>query len=179
MKLFFRLFSIVMILTLLMAVPGRSFAQSGTIVRVQPETTVVDPGDGFTVTVLVENVQDLYAFDITVTYDPAILSADQIQLGAFLEPGIVIKDETVNETGYVRYAMTQVSPALPKSGSGALITIAFTALSGGQSALTLQMMDLVEHDSYDLIPCDGVDGVVQVNPAKNDNNLYIPLFISG
>ena len=41
------------------------------------------------------------------------------------------------------------------------------------------MMDLVEHDSYDLIPCDGVDGVVQVNPAKNDNNLYIPLFISG
>ena len=89
------------------------------------------PGE---IVVMVEGARELYAFDIELTFTPgdaAVLDAEadqpgtQVTLGTFLEPGFVAVHNVDNGAGLVRVALTQVAPAEPVSGDGAILMVAF------------------------------------------------------
>ena len=82
------------------------------------------------VEVWVSDVQGLNAADVRLTFDPQqfeIMDADPNQAGIqviprndLLSPDLVIKKEADNATGEIWYAVTQLNPSPPASGSGAL-----------------------------------------------------------
>lgn len=126
------------------------------IVRVSPASLEVEAGSATDVTVEVVDVDDLYAFDIQLTYDPSvveILDADenqdgvQVAQGLFLDPGLTVCNSADNTAGAVRFLMTQLNPSSPKSGSGALIVVRLQGKRAGvTSAITLERADLARND---------------------------------
>ena len=101
----------------------------------------IQPGARVEIPIEIRNVQDLYAVDLEIHYDPRILTfedanpqMDGIQpaLGTFLDAGMVLYNTVDPEAGIIRFVMTQVNPSEPKSGSGVLIVLyAVGAAEGG------------------------------------------------
>lgn len=131
-----------------------------TAVRAQTNPTVV----GFTpqpltlyldapsqVAVIIQDVQDLYAFDVTVQYDPNVLEVIdaapgapgiQISQGDFLDKGMTVINRVDEEAGMIQYAATQLNPAQAKEGSGVLLVISLRGKKEGTTTLTFANIQL-------------------------------------
>ena len=146
-------------------------AQTNTSVSVQPVSSLMYSSCADVYRIMVNNVTNLYAFDVIINFDPAILqvldmnsSVDGIQVrqGSFLENGYMILNKVDNTTGTVRFAATQVNPQTPKSGSGVLLEILFTGMAQGISPITIVNPQLAISDGT-LAPVNIIDGSLQVN----------------
>ncbi len=133
------------------------------------------PGARFEVPVEVRGVADLYAIDIEIRFDPAILQVEdanpdaegvQPALGTFLEPGLTLFNTVDNAEGVVRFAMSQVNPAEPKSGDGVVLVLYFVAGAEGESSLTVSFLEASDRfgDAVALEPADGVVRIVADAP---------------
>lgn len=131
--------SLVLVLVLVALVPVAASAQ-GTGSRpavVSVGSYVVQVGQEFMVPVRIAGVRDLYAYDVRLPHDRAILQGVRVEHGGWLIPGFVIRQgfyEWGGEGcgGYCAwYAMTQLRPALPVSGSGVLINVVYRAVAPG------------------------------------------------
>jgi hypothetical protein len=135
-----------------------SYAQSPetAVVRAVPETVQVPEDGQVNVIIEIQEIEALYAFDLLLTFDPDVIQvvdADpdldgvQIHYGLFLDPGFVLRNEANNQTGTINFALTQLSPSSPKSGSGNLVVITFQGLaSGSSSSLTIEETKFVRQD---------------------------------
>lgn len=132
----------VLLAALFLALPGRPHVAAAmarvndpAVVRCEPLAAVGPATTTLAVDIYVDNVVDLYGADIRLTFDTAyaqVVDADpnmpgvQIQpLAGFLAPDLVVKREANNSTGLIWYAVTQLNPSPPVSGSGALARITF------------------------------------------------------
>lgn len=159
--------------------PGAK-AQTGTIVRVDPAFTTVDPNESFSVDVIVENVEDLWAFDVTVTYDPDYLSVSSVEWGDFLTAGLTIPGILIDtpDPGTVQCGMSQLTPALAQTGAGILFTINFSAKEfDSETSITLTTPELVDRINYQLIPNSLQNGTIQIGQGKTEFMNYLPLVI--
>lgn len=111
----------------------------------------IQPGARVEIPIEIRNVQDLYAVDLEIHYDPRILTfedanpqMDGIQpaLGTFLDAGMVLYNTVDPEAGIIRFVMTQVNPSEPKSGSGVLIVLYAVGAAEGESTLEVVRADL-------------------------------------
>lgn len=93
--------------------------------------------------VSVADVRDLYGVEIHLRFDPTVVQvtdADpntdgvQIVLGDFLSADFVAQNRADNQAGAIDYAVTQLSPSEPKSGSGTLMTIRFQGVDAGRTS---------------------------------------------
>jgi hypothetical protein len=134
------------------------------------EDLAVQPGAQFEVPVEVRAVEDLYAIDIEVRFDPAILQAEdadpnmegvQAGLGMFLEAGLLLVNEVDNAEGVFRFAMTQVNPAEPVSGDGILLVLYFVAQAAGESELEVSFLEAATRLGEE-ITLEASDGLVTV-----------------
>ena len=120
------------------AIGGQSLAAGDddpAIVRCEPYVVTGPATTTLTVDLYVENAVNLYGADIRITFDTTaaqVVDADpampgvQIQpLADFLVPGFVIRKEADNVTGLIWYAVTQINPSPPVTGSGALARVTF------------------------------------------------------
>ncbi|MGB0384518.1 MAG: cohesin domain-containing protein [Ardenticatenaceae bacterium] len=135
------------LLLLFLSITTSVYAQEPSPARVTIEPTTITVGLGQTVDVAVvaHDVQQLYGIDLSLTFNPQaieIVDADpnsdgvQVGFGTFLEPGFTLRNQVDNQTGTIRFAMTQVSPSEPKNGSGALIVM---TLRGREQATNAQL----------------------------------------
>lgn len=147
-------------------------AQTAALVRVSPAASTVLVGQSGTIAIEVVDVTDLYGFDITLRFDPArvqVLDADgsqpgvQVSLGSFLDPGFTLRNQADNAAGTVRFAMTQMNPSTPKSGTGSLVVIQFQGAGEGVSALTLASIALGGPGGAS-IPAGSQPGEIEVQP---------------
>ena len=147
-------------------------------VRVAPAAAQVYVGQTVDVAVEVVDVEALYGADVALTFDPNVvevvdadLSQDgvQVALGAFLDSGFLVLNRADNTAGTVRFAMTQLNPSLPKSGTGALISIKLRGQVGGRSPLTLTAVELARRDGT-TISSTLVSGAVDVTQAAASPN---------
>ncbi len=99
-------------------------------------------GDTFETNVKIEDVNNLYAYEFRLKYDPEILEFFDIS-SSFLS-GFKIKK--TDETGVIRYASASMYPAEPKSGDGILATITFKVIDMGGSALDIYNSKLADYD---------------------------------
>ena len=123
-----------------------ALAQGDTRVRCQP-IAVTSVSSTLDVDLYVENVTDLYGADVRLSFDPGVaqgVDADaslpgvQIEpLDGFLWPDFVARNEADNVSGTVWYALTQLNPRPPASGSGSLARIKFERVLYGTSTLSL------------------------------------------
>jgi hypothetical protein len=121
-------------------------AQAETAVRPDPQTLGFPPGDTATTSILVEDVTNLFCFELKIAFDPAtveVVDADpdrsgvQIADGDFLSPDWKLQNAVDNEEGRIAYALCQLNPSEPQSGSGALVSVTWRAIGEGTSAMDL------------------------------------------
>ena len=114
----------------LLAAAGPARAQTQALVSVSPERQLVHLGEEFAVQVRIDDVQALYGFDVLLSFPPELLEALSVVDEGFLAPGMqwpVID----NDAGTVKVVHSQINPAEPASGSGALFTVMFRADAEG------------------------------------------------
>ena len=137
--------SLVLVLVLLALVVMPVAAQGPTVARlatVGVDNVRVSVGDTFTVPVWIDGVSNLYGYDVRLPHDTAMLQGVRVDHGGWLIPGFVIRQGFYEWGGpgcggyCAWYAMTQLRPALPVSGSGVLINVVYRAIAPG--VVTLQ-----------------------------------------
>lgn len=111
------------------------------LIRCEP-SVVEGPADALlSVDIYVQDVVNLYGADVQLTFDinaaqvedadPAT-SGVQIQpLSTFLKPDFVLFKTADNNTGTIHYALTQLNPSEPATGSGPLARVQFRPLRAG------------------------------------------------
>ncbi len=112
-------------------VPAR--AQSdGAMVRVEPATLQVGEGQTESITLVIENAQDVYGIDVRAEFDPNVLeivdsdaakTGAQMTPGDFLKPDFVVQNQADNQAGTLQYVITQMNPSPPANGSGIVLEI--------------------------------------------------------
>lgn len=171
---FFKSFFIIIIMFFGFSQPV--FGQTGTVVKIDPNYLNVDPGDTFTIDVVVENVVNLWAFDVSIDFDPDIIAFDHSEFGGFLDAGLIAP--VTSEPGRISCGLTQMLSSEPKSGSGILCSLTFIAQDiDGESDLVFNSVELVEDESFLLIPSTNSNGFVQVGNPKTLIDVFIPLLI--
>lgn len=125
------------------------------------------------VPVEVRDVSELYAVDLTIRFDPDVLQVEdansnqagvQPGLATFLDAGMTLFNEVDNETGTVRFVMSQINPSEGKSGSGNLLVLYFVGKQAGTSQVTVEHAEA--SDRYGVaITLSGVDAEIVVSAS--------------
>lgn len=119
------------------------------IVRVSPTTATPAVGQSFQVNLIGEDFIDLYAYNFTLSFNPARIQAVSVDEGlllasagtTFFIPGVID-----NVSGSISFTGNTLIGAIPgASGSGTLATMGFEAIAEGLSPLSL--FDLLFLDS--------------------------------
>ena len=134
--------------------PPPASAQSPTL-TLEPAQQQAVSGGSVSLDVIVRDVGNLFAVDVHLAFDPALLQVVdfdaatpgvQVELrGGFVTPDFVAANQADNVAGTIDITFTQVSPTLPVSGSGTVATIAFTAGTTGQANVSVLSQRLLDH----------------------------------
>ena len=134
--------SLVVWLVLALALVSTASAQPvAQVAVVGADDVKAQVGQEFTVPVWINGVSNLYGADVRLAYDPAMLQGVRVDHGNFLrQPWWVIRQGFWTWPGdgcgqCAWYALTQLRPALPQSGSGVLVYVTFRALRPGVTNL--------------------------------------------
>ncbi|MBC7257059.1 MAG: hypothetical protein H5T66_13255, partial [Chloroflexi bacterium] len=164
-------------LALFMAVSpvGGALAQGNARVTISPASATVGEGQTTAVQVWVRDVQDLYGLDIRLQFDPAAVEVVdeypqqggiQVRPGDFLNVDFIIRNTVNNEEGTIWYALTQVNPSAPASGSGVAFVILFRGKRAGLTSTLAFTNAQLATRSGAMIPCTAEDGEIRVVQAE-------------
>jgi len=144
----------------------------------------LQPGSRIEVPVEVKGIEELYAIDIEIRFNPEVLqiedadlTTDGVQpaLGMFLDAGLILFNTVDNNAGEIRFVMSQTNPSEPKSGDGVILVLFVQGLSEGESDLEITTLDLSTR-SGDLIFAEPVSAHVQVSEeAADKESTSIPI----
>ena len=105
-----------------------------------PETAI-HVGDTFTVQFNAENVSDLAGWQFDIAFDPAVLEAIEVNEGDFLKTGggttFFQKGTIDNVAGKITGLNSARLSGDGVSGTGVLLSVTFSARTGGETQLTL------------------------------------------
>jgi hypothetical protein len=138
-----------------------------------PASVSLDIGGEAWVSILINEVTDLYGADVRLAFNPAIIEildaipGDPIslQLGDMPYPDFVMKNQADNTNGTIWYAVAQLYPREPASGSGFLAHIHLRAKNEGTTELTFTSHDLVTRDGLP-IPHSVGSCTIRVGPHE-------------
>jgi len=134
---------------------------NGTMVSIAPASQEVFPEDTATTDVLVENVDNLYGFEFHITFDETLVEGVQVQPGDFLSPDWILENTIDNDNGTIDYALSQLSPSEPVSGTGVLATITWRGKAVGTSPIHFTYVQLGAPGGIS-IPASTQDGEIMV-----------------
>jgi hypothetical protein len=172
-----RTFRVILLLFLFFFSMGPVSAQAVTRVGFF-EVYDVRPGNRIEVPIEVRGVTELYGIDLEIEFDPAIVQVEdadpdkpgtQPALGMFLDAGLVLFNDVDNQAGTVKFVMTQVNPAEPKSGDGIVLILYFVGLQEGDADLRINFVELAKRTGEG-IDVEGVDGSLVVSAQADDKD---------
>jgi hypothetical protein len=156
-------------------------APAATAVTAMPPAGSYTVNDTLLVEVWVEEVNNLYGLDIQLSFDPARLRVVDPLPGTplveltprsdLLLPQAIVRREADNAAGTVWYAATQINPAEPVSGSGAVVAFTVEMLSAGAADLIVTNMELSDRDGMP-IPAVGNNAYYIITI---DHKVFLPL----
>ena len=99
-----------------------------------PEQDFYAPGDLATVTLLIDDINNLLGLGARLHYDATRLRFDDGSLapGAFLDDGSTVEFENDDDAGTLALSSTRTS-GISAIGSGIVMTMTFTVLDGAPS----------------------------------------------
>jgi LysM repeat protein len=112
------------------------------VVRTDPATAAVKVNDSFTITVKAENIANLTAIELHLSFNPAVLEVTSLTNGGFVAADFTAQSTYDNTAGTIDYAIAQMNRA-PAQGSGALLGINFRAKTDGISTITVRATQAV------------------------------------
>ncbi len=156
-----------------------SNAQQNTNLSINPQTTQLNVGQvGSTITVnlTVNNVQNLFAWSLNLTWNPQVLNLTQMQEGPFLSnagptyftwsPTLSGISRSIGNIQTVADAMLSSSTA---TGNGVLVTISFKVLNTGTSPISIAgsiLSNPPQNGVIQPITTTITDGVVEVSTSN-------------
>lgn len=162
-----------MLVAAILVPAGQALGQSSPAQVGVFDPVVLPPDAQVEVPIRIKNVTDLYAMDIELRFDPAILQAQdadpnqpgiQMGFGGFLDPGLLLYNTVDNTRGIARFVLSQVNPSEPKSGSGLLLVLYFRGVKAGVSNLSISNLQLASRQGTE-IPSEKVENTVTVDEA--------------
>lgn len=169
-----RLLIVMFVLSLLLGAPQPAATGSLPIVIVSPtNSTACTSGQ---IAVRVENVTDLYAYDVYLKFTPGIINVTSVENGGFLEIGLTPPSSIDNFAGTLSFGLSQQNPQTPKSGSGNLILVYFTVLQLDQT-VNFQIdaeTDLVHAVDIANIEYTIVNGTLST-ACQSQHRIFLPL----
>jgi hypothetical protein len=140
-------------------IAAAAFAQSAGAVPVVSIAATPDPavvGTPLALSVLVSAITDLYAYQFSLAFNPAVLQATSVTEGPFLSAGGFTFFDTGsinNTTGLIAFTFDSLIGAVPGvSGSGSLAVLNFNVIGAGVSALTFSDVLFLNSASVDIAP---------------------------
>lgn len=122
------------------------------------ESFIIDDCGYIDLYIRLEDVNNLYAVDVKVLFDPAIVEAvdlDPDVEGVNLKPvnelingAYWVNNSVDNATGEVHYAVTMFNPSEPANGSGNIARIRLRAKGTGNGLISVTEATLSDRDGY-------------------------------
>lgn len=144
---------------------GSALAQATVSLSATPNP--VNVGSTVQVSVNISGALDLYAYQFSLLFNPAVLQATGSSDGSFLSGGgtvFFVPGAIDNTAGSISFTAASLLGLLPGvDGSGTLATLNFNVTGFGTSALNFADGVLVNSELGDL-PAQFVDGAVQAVP---------------
>jgi hypothetical protein len=144
-------------------------------IHVEPSSVVdasLQPGNAFSINVTVIQAVGIYAWNLNMSWDPAVLNVTNVEEGSFLNQSAY--DTTFNkhilqEEGflYANCSLFGEPPDVSASGNGTLITVIFLVETVGNTVLDLYGTKLLEYGG-DELPHDVQDGYFDNSGVRRD-----------
>lgn len=138
-----RFIRFILIMLLLHSVAFAVSAQETTFISLNTETTALQTGQEYIVTILAENVTDLWGAELSIRYDPTILyvigteSGSPVTTGNFIGDAPTLVVENGVGGGLVDFTIARLGREVePVSGTGAVGTFRIYPLAPGTTQLT-------------------------------------------
>jgi hypothetical protein len=142
-----------------------SVRQEGPTVSLRPAENHVEAEEAFTVQVLVEDVSDLGAFQLKVSFPPAVVQARDVGLGEFLgstgRNATALRPSLDNETGTMTFGAFTLGNVAGPTGAGTLAEVRFEAVQQGHGTLGLLDVQLIDTAAR-VMTVSAVDASVRV-----------------
>jgi len=146
-------------------------APADAIVYVDPEVTYAIEGEAFYVDIKVEDVTNLYGWQVRMSFNSSVVAFVNVTEGEFLmdQPeGTTGELRIMNEEGYALFSWLTVGKYDGVDGSGTLATAEFLTLTKGESILNItnsftylqEMASVAGGYIPQKIPCTLVNGFV-------------------
>jgi hypothetical protein len=169
-------------LLILLATPVLAVApRADTWVQVLPAEATYDVGQEIDAEVWIEDVEGLYGAEIHLAFDPdhlQVLDADPVRPGTqvspsddLLSPDFVVRNEADNAAGTVWYAVTQLNPSPPVTGSGTLFGLTFVTTSPGDTAVDVTDHVLSDRNA-EVLPASTTGAVYHIGGVRR---VFLPL----
>ena len=117
--------------------PGTSCTPSGPIVKVVLSGASFQANAAVTAPISVENIEDLIAFEVHLSFDPSVLEVMELKNGEFIQADFMVQNTFDNAAGTIDYAVAQIDSP-PAKGSGTLLEIIFRTKAPGQTSIHLR-----------------------------------------
>jgi general secretion pathway protein D len=109
-------------------------------IRFEPQSVTLKAGQTTTVSVVVDDVKDLFSIPLLLQYNPAVISVEEVRHGGFLSGGtqeIAIVQRVDKERGQAIISATRQPNTLGVNGSGTLMGLVIKAIAPGTSNLSI------------------------------------------
>jgi len=148
--------------------PVAGSAQAAARVQVMPAASQVGVGETVEITLEVSGGENVNAFDLSLLYNPALVTLDSWEPGDYLSNLFrVYKQE---EPGLLRVAYTQLATP-PVSGDGTLFRLVFRGTSEGDCDLILDDVIFADGDGNESNP-QREHGILSVLPSAQPSPTF-------
>lgn len=143
-------------------------AQAGAI-HVEPASAAIEVGDTVTVDVVLSDGAGYYGLELELAFDAGVVAVPSAEVEPVWEVfdaahHWTVRNEVDNASGTVHYAVTNLRPAEPFTGTGRVCSITFTGVDPGRTALEVIRAEGSTRDGEPLHPAT-MDGEIVVAGA--------------
>ncbi len=139
---------------------------TATTLSVSPSSVTANLGDLFSVDIQVDQVSDLYSWQLDLTFNSAVIQAITVSEGDFLASGgatFFIPGAIDNTGGSITFNADSLETAISGvNGGGVLLSVQFQAIAQGNSPVDLANIYLYD-SNLNPIAADSQGGVITVN----------------
>jgi hypothetical protein len=118
-----------------------SVAPPGTagVLYLEPANLTLTPSEDFTVELKVTSITDLKGYSVTLSYDPTLISLQEVTEGSFFSAKGKTFFYTKEDNNTILIDCALLGKTLSISGEGTLATLSFTCLKAGSTNIEFSL----------------------------------------
>lgn len=157
-----------MVLVMIWSIVGAAsaWASDGPVFTLEVSRQAPGKGQELQVTVVGEQLKDLYGFELQISYDTGRLRFKSASPGwKGLSVPAMVKD------GVVTFAHTKIGAVPGVTGNANLATLTFEALAEGETSLKLERLKLVDSQVASTVVTPGTQSTLAIGPEEAGTSL--------